>query len=328
VVRVANFPVLDAELAMIFAVLVAAATSVATVADEPGASPPPAVTPGSAPAPLIETPTLVMNEPVTPATPVGKPEWPTLENPDAFSLSLTPRVWYTSPSGKIQLPATSPGGQRVRVEKLNLDAPRASPYGEATFRAGDFRFTFSGAGYEVDRSGTADSAFRIGDVNVADGDVTDSQFEFSTFNLSMGYRFYEKDFGKDRGRQAGRTVLRIEGEAGVRFYEIDISVTSGATSSGYDGSFGEIFGGVRAEMQLARNFSIDGVINGGGFADSERSVSSIDGSIAFTWRPVEGIGVQLGWRQLLYNLQDGSGDGEFEYTGGMAGLFGGVVIRF
>ncbi|MGQ0628850.1 MAG: hypothetical protein ACT4PL_12220 [Phycisphaerales bacterium] len=254
--------------------------------------------------------------------------WPALKDPSAFTVQVTPRAWYTSPSGRFKLPATGPGGRTVRVETLDLDAPRVSPYAEMQVRAGDFRFTFSGAAYEVDRGATVGSATQIGDIDLNPGDETDSSFEYSTFNLSIGYRFYEKDFGKDGGGSPGRTVLRIDGEAGVRLHDIDISVTSGAATASYDGFFGEIFLGGRVELQFARDFSVDLVLNGGGFSDSERSVTSLDGSIAFSWRPVEAIALQLGWRQLLFDFQDGEGDGEFEFTGGMAGLFAGVVLRF
>ena len=46
------------------------------------------------------------------------------------------------------------------------------------------------------------------------------------------------------------------------------------------------------------------------------------------WRPHPNVGVQIGWRQVAYWLNDGEGEDEFEYNGRMAGIQGGLVIRF
>ncbi len=257
-----------------------------------------------------------------------KPSWPKLADPDAFRIELAPRAWYTSPSGKFKLPSSTTAGNSVRVEDLNLDEPRVSPYGEVIFRIGDFRLNFSGAEYSADRGGTAPSAFRIGDVTVNAGDQTQSKFEFTTFTISGGYRFYEHDFGKAGGGAPDRTVVRVDAEAGVRIYDLKIEVSSGAATSRTQQTFTDLFAGARVDLQIARDFSLDVLVNGGGYFDSDRSVTSLDGSIAFTWRPVDGVGIQLGWRQLLYHFKDGKDASEFDYRGGMAGLFTGVVIRF
>jgi hypothetical protein len=256
--------------------------------------------------------------------------WPNLSDPDRWTVQLLPRAWYVSPSGKFRLPSTQPtAGNQVRVETLNLDAPRFSPYGEVQVRADAFRFAISAASYSVDRSATSDRAFRLGDVEVAAGQVTDSSFELTTLQASVGYRFFTKDFGQDGGGRPGMTMLHLEGLAGLRLYEVDIDVSGpGGARSGSDETFGEPFVGARAELRLVRDFSVEVELNGGGFGDGDRSVYSLDTVLGFAWRPWEAVGVQIGWRQLLFNFQDGEGASEFEYQGGLAGLYGGVMIRF
>jgi len=71
-------------------------------------------------------------------------------------------------------------------------------------------------------------------------------------------------------------------------------------------------------------------VSGGAWAEANRSVFSFDMSVAFRWEPSRNFGVEVGWRQMLLIMQDGE-EGtveEFEYTGGVAGLFAGVVVRF
>jgi hypothetical protein len=85
---------------------------------------------------------------------------------------------------------------------------------------------------------------------------------------------------------------------------------------------------MRAELEVYRDFSIELEVSAGGWGDSSNSVISIDTLLGFTWRPIDGVGVQIGWRQLAYDLSNGDGAGEFEYSGRLAGLFLGVDFRF
>ena len=82
-------------------------------------------------------------------------------------------------------------------------------------------------------------------------------------------------------------------------------------------------------MNIVDRFDIDLQVLAGGF-DAGRGHSSFSIEIVngYTYRPIENVGVQVGYRLSWYSLQDGSDVNRFDYTGAVAGLFAGVVIRF
>lgn len=259
----------------------------------------------------------------------AKAEWPAMLDPDAWRVQVQPRVWYVSPAGRIRLPSTGAASGKIRVEAFDLDSPRASAYGEVALKSGPWRISFGGAGYSVERSNTAGSSFQIGSAAVAPGNQLQSSFEYTTAQGSVGYRVYEHDFGAVDGN-AGRTVLRLEVMGGARIHDLGVRVarlTPTLVSSSADPFYVEPFGGGRAELQVVRDFTIDLELSAGGLP-VEDSVYSFDIAVGFTWRPIDGLGLQIGWRQLYVDLQEGKGANQFEYTGTMAGLFAGVTLRF
>lgn len=221
----------------------------------------------------------------------------------------------------------------MRLERLNLDTPRFSPLGEVHINADPWLVSFSGAAYSLSRDETfADRTFRIGDVSVTEGDLLDVDFDYASAELTVGRRIYHRDFLTLSADPAMGTpiALTIYALGGVRLYDIDVSVRN-ASAGGISASqqfFVEPILGAKAVAEVAEDFTIDLQVSGGFYADSDRSASSLDISLAFTWRPHENVGVQLGWRQLLSWLEDGEGAGEFSFNGGLAGLYTGVVVSF
>ena len=257
------------------------------------------------------------------------PAWPMMLDPDAWRVQVQPRAWYVSPAGKIRLPSTGAASGKIKVETFDLDSPRASAYGEIALKSGPWRFAFSAAGYSVERSNTATSSFQIGSAAVAPGNLLQSSFEYTMAQGSVGYRVCEHDFGA-ADQNPGRTVLRLEVMGGARIHDLDVRVTRltpTVLASSADPFYVEPFVGTRAELQVIRDFSIDLELSAGGLP-VEDSVYSFDIAVGFTWRPIDGLGVQIGWRQLYVDLQEGKGAQQFEYTGTMAGLFAGVTLRF
>lgn len=263
-----------------------------------------------------------------------------------WKIQIEPLMWYWSPAGKIRLPANSgtgapsgggfsDSGSRVKASELNIDTPRFSPAGEAHFSIDRFRVTLSGAAYEIDRDGTpADEAFRIGSVEVAAGDELDVSFQFATAELTLGYNVWSKDFAADtdaeRAHLATPLVLRTYILGGARLYSTDIGVRNLANGASADASelFIEPVLGARAELEIAEAFTIDLQISAGYWADSDQSVSSVDIAVGFMYRPHPNVGLQLGWRQLAFDLSDGEGVDEFEFDGQMAGVYAGITLSF
>lgn len=252
-----------------------------------------------------------------------------------WRVQIEPMLWWTSPSGKLRLPGAggAASGDKVRVERLNLDTPRFSPAGEVHINADAWRFSFSAGAFSLSRDETtADASFQLGDVDVVEGDTLETDFDYMTAEVTAGYRFYRRDFAahSEKPENAVPVLLSLYGLGGVRVYDLDIHVANhtrgGAAAS--DQFFVEPILGLRAELEIDHDFTIDLQISGGVYADSDRSVSSLDIVVGFAWQPTEHFGWQIGWRQILTWMEDGEDDAAFEYDGGLAGLYTGVVIRF
>jgi len=265
--------------------------------------------------------------PATSATSAAPPSWPDMPSPADWRIQVNPRVWYVSPSGKIRLPSSTTPGARIRVEDLNIDTPLASPAGELTLQFDSWRIALSGFNYGIERSASFPAATQFGDVNIAPGGSLGTNFDFTSIQAQLGYRVYDHDFGAADG-WPDRTVLRLDLVAGGRFYDLDIDASSAGTTQTVERTFGEAFAGAHAELQIVRDFSIDLDLTAGGYGDSSNSVFSLDVAVAFSWRFRDALALQIGWRQLAYDLTSGEGAAEFEYEGRMAGLFAGLVIRF
>jgi hypothetical protein len=252
-----------------------------------------------------------------------------LADASRWTIQLEPMAWYSSPSGRISMPG---GGDKVRVERLNLDTPMVTPYGEVHVNLDSWRLSFSGGGYASDREFAADSSFTLGNVAVSSGDPVELDFDFLTAEASAGYRLYFRDFAKESKNPENATAfeLALYVLGGARVYDVGLDVTnvsSGASVSSDEFYIEPLVGG-RAELEIAEDFTIDLQLSGGAMPLDEHSSASLDVAVSFTWRPVEHVGVTIGWRQVAYWLSDGSDADEFEYDGRIAGVFGGVTIRF
>lgn len=308
------------------ALLLAAGPATAQPPAEP--APGPSSTPPTASSPSTEG-----------FSPTGAPD-------PEWTVRIEPSFWYVAPSGKVKLPASSgsgsaasPPGDRVKIEQLNLDSPRFEPTGEVHFSGGPngrLRFTFSGATYSIERDDTqADSSFRLGSVSVSSGDTLETSFDFTTVELTGGYRIWGRNFSDaahtEKPENAVPTIARLYLIGGARFYNtsFELARRSGAPGSAEaDQFFGEPIVGARAEIDIARDFTLDLQVSGGGLPLSDSSSYSVDIQAGFQWRPHPNIGIQIGYRQLAFWLSDGEDADEFEYNGRLAGLFAGLEIQF
>lgn len=258
-----------------------------------------------------------------------------------WTIQLEPAVWFVSPSGEFSLPAQSnaTAGDKIKIEELNLDTPLVSPFGELNMRAGDegqWRFTFSAGDYSSDRQATAGFDFRLGDVSALAGDPLGVSFDFFTAEASVGYRIYERDFlaSSRHPENAGRFLLTTYAFGGVRLYDVDIEFENMAVGregeSGTHQFFAEPIIGVRNELEIAGDFTIDLQLSAGALPIEDHSSYSVDIAVGFMYRPHPNFAAQIGWRQVAFWLSDGSDDSadQFEYDGRLAGLYAGITLRF
>jgi hypothetical protein len=262
--------------------------------------------------------------------PAAPPEAPaSVSNP--WTIKLDPMVWWVSPAGDLKLPAQGAvAGGSVGLSTLDLDTPEISPAGAASLYVENFRFSFFGSAYSREASGTADSAFQLGDVQVTAGDEFDVDFDFGFYEVSLGYRFLHHNWKESSANpaEAADVAIDLYGLVGGRLYDLDISFASAGSESGTDQFFADVIAGVRAELTIIRDFSINVQASGGGMGDSDRSSYSFDIQVFGEWRPFQNVGVLFGWRHTQFTFEDGDGPEKFEYDGSVAGVFGGVSIRF
>lgn len=261
---------------------------------------------------------------------------------DSLRIQIEPLIWFVGPSGKMKLPVasgTGPGGftseaEKVRINDIGLASTRVRPAGTLVATTGPWRFTFGGSDFELSRgSAAADVAGRLGSVAFAQGDPLNVDMSLGMYEFSAGYRVWEHDWRAGSGSPdaAVDAFVYVHAFVGGRFYDVGVSVesASGAPARAEESNlFFEPFVGARAEAVLADDFSVVLQLSAGGMALYSTLSYSLDVVIAFEWRPVSNVGIELGWRQIAFNLTDGRDLERFQYTGRLAGLFAGVVIRF
>jgi hypothetical protein len=260
-------------------------------------------------------------------TPSGS--WPAMNDPDRWTVQISPRVWYLSPGGKIRLPGAGPSNQ-VKVNDLDLDQARAWPAGEIALKSGDWRFGLAAGHFGLNRETTVAAGFQLGDVTVDAGSRVRTELEWTNVQVTGGYRLYTHDFGAADANPS-RHVLRLDGLLGARFTDLSVNfdrLGGPPARDSADALWIEPIAGAHLEIQIARDFSVDLEVTGGGQPFGDTTAYSLDAVVGFTWRVVDGVGVQIGWRQVVHSLKDGEGVAEFGHRGSFAGLFGGVVIRF
>jgi hypothetical protein len=247
--------------------------------------------------------------------------------PSLYQIQVQPRVWYVGLSGDLTLPGTPVNTAATTLNELNLDSPQAAPFGNATIRFGNWTVNLSAASTSSDRSTTAQANGQIGTFTFLAGDPIRSSFDFTTAEASVGYSLGTWSRTPRPDGSFG-VVADLALIAGARLYDIKAGVgaTSPTTSEADEFFFEPIVGG-RLELNLAKDFSID-VQSTFGYLPADREAASWDIEVAFAWRIVENLGLQVGYRNMFIHLESGSDASRFEWEGGVAGVFAGLQLRF
>ncbi|MBX3358287.1 MAG: hypothetical protein KF745_07650 [Phycisphaeraceae bacterium] len=249
----------------------------------------------------------------------------------AWAVKVTPIAWWVGAAGDIKLPG---GSAEVSVSDLGLDDPRLSPAGTIEVALDHWRFGFGGAAYSINQpNATATSGFQIGDLVFNAGDSLGTSLDFADYQLLAGGRICAYDFKRHSKPPEGAmdSVVSLFLLGGVEVMDTSVSVVSneaGGGSSSDGQTFVQPIAALRAEALFARDFGINIQLSGGGMAWGDTTSASFDLALMFNWYPAENVGLQFGWRQLLFWVSDGDEPSEFQYNGSLAGLFGSVVIRF
>ncbi len=259
--------------------------------------------------------------PEHPAGAPGAPDW---------RFEIKPVAWYVAPGGDLRLPgnAVDGGGEQHNLSELNLDSPRFSPAGEVRAAHGDWRFTLGGVGFSVgDRGWVPDESGQIGSLGFDPGDAMVSSLDFASAQGSVGYRLWHEEKGRT---EAGgpRIAAGLQGVGGLRIYDIDFEVRGPSDATSFDDVLGDPFLGATLTLGFVERFTIEVTVLLGYFSTGDDEAFSWDTMVGLAWHPRPYFALEVGYRQLAFDLTSGSGDEEFSWRGAMAGLYAGGSLRF
>lgn len=240
---------------------------------------------------------------------------------ETWHVQLEPILWYPALSGDFSVS----GGATLEFDTFDMDENEATPAGEVTLRsgdqAGDWWFVFSGFSFDTEGSDVANGIVNIGGPLVEAGDELGFDFRFTSVE---GFVEYQLPSIVDEGDV--RWFFNLCG--GARLYDLSLdSEVNGVSATSDDNTWIEPVGGVHMIVELPHRFGIDLATNIGGFANGDDSSFSWSISVGFTWAFCKNAAVEIGFRHLSVDLEDG-GDDPFKFDGFLAGLWGSVVVRF
>lgn len=254
-----------------------------------------------------------------------------------WTIRLEPYVGYIGPAGDLRLPSSTTRGGEVELQALNLDSPRLLPIGRIQAQRGKWRFSISGLGFDAsDRGAVQAAAGQLGGIPFASGDRLVSDLSYQTFDLLASYRVWDHRSDTDAN---GRTRLGVGIDliGGLRFHHADFEVriqpviAPGAGTpllASADEFFLEPVIGARLELDILEQFGMEVESVAGGFGFDDRSSFSFSIDAGFVYRPAPPVGLKVGYRLMVFDLADGEGAQEFEWSGSMAGLYFGAQFSF
>ncbi len=257
-------------------------------------------------------------------------------SPD-WTIRLEPYVGFIAPAGDVRLPSTTVRGGKFELADLNLDSPRVAPVGRIQAKRGKWRFALTGLGFNADDEGsTQTTAGQLGAITVAAGDRLVSDLSYESFDLVAGYRIWSHTSDtNDAGRVRFGAGVDLIG--GLRFHHADFNIRNTPASAPPPGAvlrasadefFAEPVIGARLDLAIDERFGIEVESLAGGFGVGDRTSGSFSIDAGFAYRPVHWAGVKVGYRLLVFGLNDGDGADEFEWSGSMAGLYFGAQFSF
>lgn len=257
---------------------------------------------------------------------LAPPEKPSLFYQPNWNVQIEALGWFVAPGGFVQLP----GGTTTQwLKDFNSDSPHESPFFNINVRENDWRLSLSAAVYDSSgRTSVQGAPGSIGAVPFNTGDPATISLDFTTFQAEVGYRLPVSGRVRE-GRPHPTFFSTWEVTAGARFFDVQTRFALPAgVAEGHD-FFAAPYAGFRIDFEIVHGFSVDASVNVGYFNDGgDTSTYTSDVVAGFIWRPIENVGIEIGYRQVAFDLKSGKGTDEFHWDGALAGLYAGVVIRF
>ncbi|MGP1273060.1 MAG: hypothetical protein ACTS22_06985 [Phycisphaerales bacterium] len=243
--------------------------------------------------------------------------------PPQWTIELEPSVWYAAPNGEIEFP----GGGFVEGDVVNVDSPGLSPRLETHLRIGRVTVTASGSLIEASGDAVLVDPITIGATTFASGDRLASKLRLDTAALFAGYRVAEFG-GRPDDTGLSRFYTRMDVIGGLRYYDFGFSAT---TQTGAPRRVSaairhvEPLIGFRYAVEFDRRLHAEAEVNFGWTPEIDGQ-GSRSGSVqvSVNYRPQPWWGVQVGYQLRTTDLYND----DAEFSGGVAGLFGGLTVRF
>jgi hypothetical protein len=271
-----------------------------------------------------------------PAEPAANDPW-SREPTSTWTISFEPRLWYAGTAGDINFPGGTVANDQIDLSDLNMDSPRSTPYGELKLQRGKLRIAIAGSAFDASTTSNALRTETLGSVALFAGETSALDFSTWTAEARALYLLYSYiDGTTDDGRDILRARVLVGGGLRVSSINLDFAVTptSGARTGAetlalsYDQVFAEPILAVAMELDLHERFMFSLNATAGAFGTGDTTSASFTIEPALIWHPKPNIGLEIGYKMHIYRLKDGNDPAQFEWSGSIAGLYGGVSVRF
>lgn len=243
-----------------------------------------------------------------------------LGSPKPWTLQIEPTLWYAALDGDVLVNA-APGDGRLNIRAVDLDEPSPQPAGEIHFRADRLTFTFSGFNVTAEEAGPTQQAFAWSGVGAGVGEVVDASISWTSIEALVGWRLWSWPAPENIDPEV---TLALLAQGGARLHHFDMEFRTPTGLADAAEPFFEPVLGLRLEIELTAQFSIDLAVNVGWWPGGNEILST-SVLVGFQWRPVPNLGVQIGFRKLTADAEDGD---TLQFDGSVTGLMGSIVVRF
>jgi opacity protein-like surface antigen len=241
-----------------------------------------------------------------------------------WSLSFEPSLWRPGIDGGIQLPG---GTGAPDYQRFGVDDAHPTAMGFLRFRKNRLIIEASGFDFSMNQGAAADSALSVGGISFTTGQTANIDINFASAQIVAGRRLIEYILPDTTADEP--VSFNVDVYGGVRGYSFKTTIATGASSASDSGFWLEPIVGVRGSIDIFDDVTIHLSFDGGAQPFGDHTSNSFDITIGVQWRPTPHVGVQLGWRQLVVNLQKGGGTNALDFSDGtLAGLYGSLVLRF
>ncbi|MCA9291985.1 MAG: hypothetical protein KDA25_12705 [Phycisphaerales bacterium] len=248
---------------------------------------------------------------------------------------LVAGVWLPRAGGSTMLGA---GAAPFDIDAdAGIDSLEASPNVEFTIgRRERWALTFSGFDFSTDGTGPyTGPATSFGAATLTPGTTVRGSLDLASYGVDLAFAYW-RPFATARANVTAErrfvTDLRISPVVGVRWIDVDLSLTdAGATTGSGAGEWLGLYAGLQADFQYRPEGAVPWldmfeIEAGAGFGPA---LGGDGGSMwqvraGVTWHVTPNVGAMLGYRLLELDVEDQ----DFTFDAGLQGLFLAASIRF